>query len=323
MVKPHKLRDFAPETDAFLREVVAGLGQPQKQIPSKYFYDEEGSRLFDQITQLEEYYPTVTETKIMNDNIDEIVECIGHGSMLIEYGSGSSEKTKILLDHLDDLAVYIPVDISKDHLTQSAARIARRYPNLEVIPVAADYSAASSFTLPASRAVSHKVVYYPGSTIGNFHPHEAADFLERMRHVAGPGGGILLGVDLEKDPAILHAAYNDKQEVTARFNLNVLQRLNNELGANFDLEQWRHRAIYNGDARRVEMHLVSLSAQTVTIGHATFQFETGETIWTESSYKYSVARFEKLAREAGLEVSCVWTDARDFFSVQYLAAADD
>jgi dimethylhistidine N-methyltransferase len=318
MQKPFRLSDFAPESDTFLEEVLEGLQKPAKEIPSKFFYDERGSRLFEQITQLDEYYPTRTETSILRERIDEIVDCIGHGSMLIEYGSGSSEKTTILLDHLPDLAAYVPIDISKEHLIASAERIASKYPHLEVLPVAADYN-DSAFRIPlSSRSVSHRVVYYPGSTIGNFHPHEAVKFLERIAKVCGSGGGLLLGVDLKKDPSILHRAYNDSAGVTARFNRNVLRRVNKELGSNFDLEQWRHRAIYNEPEGRIEMHLVSLKDQAVRLAGKTIEVKAGETIWTESSYKYSVEQFELLANKAEFEVEEVWIDADRLFSVQYL-----
>lgn len=321
MARPLKLRDFAPEADSFLEEVLDGLQKPVREIPSKFFYDERGSRLFEQITQLDEYYPTRTEVRIMNDYVDEIVERIGHGSMLIEYGSGNSEKTRILLDHLPDLAAYVPIDISKEHLMSSAKSIAAKYPDLEVLPVAADYN-DSSFHIPlSSRSVSHRVVYYPGSTVGNFHPRDAIVFLQRIAKLCGSGGGLLLGVDLKKDPAILHAAYNDRDGVTAKFNLNILRRINDELGSDFQLDHWRHRAIYNKREGRVEMHLVSLKQQTVNLDGVIVEFEPGESIWTESSYKYSFGQFEALSNKAGFEVDKVWTDPERLFSVQYLTTS--
>jgi dimethylhistidine N-methyltransferase len=322
MAKLLKLTDFAPETDSFLEEVLEGLQKPVREIPSKFFYDERGSQLFEQITQLEEYYLTRTEVNILRENIDQIVACIGHGSMLIEYGSGSSDKTRILLDNLPDLSAYVPIDISKDHLMNSAGRIAVNYPDLEVLPVAADYN-DSSFSIPlSSKSVSHRVVYYPGSTIGNFHPDESVAFLERIGKVCGSGGELLLGVDLKKDPAILHSAYNDRAGVTAQFNINILRRINNELGGDFQLDQWKHRAIYNERAGRIEMHLVSLKNQVVHLAGARIEFNAGETIWTESSYKYSVEQFKGLSAQAGFEVSKVWTDPKRLFSVQYLTTSD-
>jgi dimethylhistidine N-methyltransferase len=319
MGKPQRTHDYTPETEDFLNEVLEGLQRDTKQICSKFFYDEAGSRLFERITELDEYYPTRTETAIMQQYIDEMVERVGDNAMLIEYGSGSSEKTTILLDHLHNLAAYVPVDISKEHLEESARRVAALYPHIDVIPVAADYSDAASFKIPrGSKPVSHRVIFYPGSTIGNFHPREAIAFLARMRNLCGANGGIILGVDVKKDPGILHAAYNDREGVTAEFNLNILRRINHELDADFDLSQWKHRAIYDADLGRVEMHLVSLAGQTVTIDDTKIQFKTGESIWTESSYKYSLVGFEKMAAEAGLRVAKVWTDDDALFSVQYL-----
>ena len=275
MSRPVKLNDFAPETNTFLDEVIAGLSRTTRELSSKFFYDERGSQLFEEITRLDEYYLTRTEIGILKDNMDDIADCVGEGAMLIEYGSGSSEKTTVLLDHLPNLAAYVPIDISKEHLLASARRIAARYPGIEVLPVAADYN-DPQFEIPtASRPVSHRVIYYPGSTIGNFHPPEAIAFLKRMHRVCGEGGGLLLGVDLEKDPAILHAAYNDKLGVTAEFNLNVLRRINRELRGDFDVDGWRHRAIYNEEKHRIEMHLVSKRRQRVTIGGESFDFEPG------------------------------------------------
>lgn len=321
MARPIKLSDYVTESDSLLEEVLDGLQKPVKEIPSKFFYDERGSRLFDQITQLEEYYPTRTETSILLDNIREIVSCVGRDAMLIEYGSGSSEKTRILLDHLSDLAAYVPIDISKEHLMRSARSIAINYPDLEVLPIAADYD-DSSFRIPQSaRLAARRVFYYPGSTIGNFHRDEAVEFLRRIASLCGSRGGLLLGVDLKKDPAILHSAYNDEMGITAEFNLNVLRRINREAGSDFDLKAWRHRAIYNEEAGRIEMHLVSLRKQDVHVDGLTISFEEGESIWTESSYKYSLEDFRGLSGEAGFEVEMAWTDSRHLFSVQYLTAS--
>lgn len=321
MGKPVHISDFAPETTSFMEEVVEGLQKSVKEIPSKFFYDERGSLLFEQITHLQEYYPTRTEAAILKDDIEEIVQCIGHGSMLIEYGSGNSAKTRILLDHLPDLSAYVPIDISKEHLLESSEKIAARYPDLEVLPVAADYI-DTVFKIPmSSRAISHRVVYYPGSTIGNFHPDDAVNFVKRIHKVVGKDGGLLLGVDLKKDPSVLFSAYNDAAGVTARFNLNMLRRINEEFGGDFDLAQWRHRAIYNEEKGRIEMHLVSLCDQVVHLGDTAITFRTGETIWTESSYKYSIEEFATLAHRAGFDVKKVWTDPGLLFSVQYLTTS--
>ncbi len=314
-----KLHDFADEAEDIYDIVVGGLQKPTKELPSKLLYDERGSALFEKITGLDEYYPTRTETRIMEENIDEMVTRIGHHSMIIEYGAGSSEKSQILLDNLQEPAAYVPIDISKEHLIRSAARLAERYPDLEILPVYADYN--DDFKIPASsRPVSRRVVYYPGSTIGNFHHDDAADFLRRITEIDGFGGDVLIGVDLQKDPGILHAAYNDSEGVTAAFNLNLLERLNRELGADFRLDRFRHRAIYNQELGRIEMHLVSLENQTVHIGAATIVFEAGETVWTESSYKYTVESFAAIAEQGGFQVEKIWMDDERLFSVQYLAA---
>ncbi|MFQ5510857.1 MAG: L-histidine N(alpha)-methyltransferase [Candidatus Krumholzibacteriia bacterium] len=313
-----KLHDLTDETESLSDVVITGLQKPVKELPSKLLYDERGSLLFDQITRLGEYYPTRTETAIMRTHIDEMVALIGPGSMIIEYGSGSSEKSQILLDHLEAPAAYVPIDISREHLVRSAVRIAKRYPQLEILPVCADYN--EDLEIPNSKKpVARRVVYYPGSSIGNFHSDEAVDFLRRIAAIDGFGGGLLIGVDLQKDPEILHAAYNDREGVTAEFNLNLLERLNRELGSNFRIDRFRHRAIYNRDAMRVEMHLISLDNQRVRIDDADIPFSKGETIWTESSYKYTVEGFAALAERGGFEVEKVWIDGQRLFSVQYLS----
>jgi dimethylhistidine N-methyltransferase len=320
MSQPLKLHDFITEEENLFDIVVEGLQKPAKELPSKLFYDERGSALFDQITRLDEYYPTRTETTIMRKHVGEMAERIGAGSMIVEYGSGSSEKSKILLDHVRDPAAYVPIDISREHLIRSASKIAKRYPDLEILPVCTDYE--RDFEIPnSSRPVSHRVVYYPGSSIGNFHYDEAVDFLQRMAPSKDPGGDLLIGVDLQKDPDILHAAYNDSEGITAEFNLNLLTRLNRELGSDFRVDRFRHRAIYNEELGRIEMHLVSLEQRTTHIDGVAIPFEEGETIWTESSYKYTVEGFAALAKEGGFEVEEVWMDDDKLFSVQYLAAS--
>jgi dimethylhistidine N-methyltransferase len=317
MSRPFGFRDFEPDVENLTQEVLDGLKEPVKKLPCKLFYDEQGSRLFEQICELDEYYPTRTETAIMKANIAEIAPLIGQGSMMIEYGSGNSEKTRILLDHLPDLAAYVPIDISREHLMRSAADIATAYPGLDVLPVCADYT--DHFELPNySRPVSHRVVYFPGSTIGNFHQDEAIDFLRRVANVCSSNGGLLIGVDLKKDPRILNLAYNDPAGVTAAFNLNILARLNRELGTDFQLDQFRHYAFYNESMGRIEMHLVSLTNQTVQLNGDRISIKAGEKIWTESSYKYTVEEFEGLAEAAGFKLRNVWTDKDRLFSVQYL-----
>ena len=314
------LHDFEPRLDSFHDEVVAGLTQDAKTLPCKFFYDERGSQLFDAICDLPEYYPTRTEMAIMRESVSEMVALLGPGCRLVEYGSGSSLKTRVLLDHAPDLASYVPVDISREHLRKSASALASAYPALEVLPVCADYT--QPFALPSGRRpVQHSVVYFPGSTVGNFHPRQAQDFLTRIAALCGAGGGLLIGVDLKKSSAILEPAYNDAQGVTAAFNLNLLTRINRELGADFDLAHWRHQARYNPVQGRIEMHLVSQADQQAHIGDVTIRFHAGETIHTECSYKYSLSDFDCLAQRSGWNVQRVWTDPQQLFSVQYLTVS--
>ena len=312
-----QLIDLCPETDTFLDEVREGLGQPQKALPPKFFYDAQGSQLFDEITELPEYYLTRTEIGIMQRYVGEMVERIGPRCLLVEYGSGSSLKTRILLDHLPAPAGYVPIDISREHLLQSAATLAAAYPGLRVIPVCADYTTA--FHLP-DLDDARTVVYFPGSTIGNFEPDQARAFLGRIAAFVGPGGGLLIGVDLKKDVAVVEAAYNDAQGVTEAFNKNMLARINRELGGTFDLDRFAHRAFYNAERGCIEMHLVSLDNQCVRIGALQIPFQQHETILTEYSYKYSLDDFAALAAAASFDVEQVWTDERQLFSVQDLIA---
>ena len=314
---PPALLDCAPDTATFLRESLAGLQTFEKTLPCKYFYDRRGSEFFDRICDLPEYYPTRTEAGIMQEHAGEMAALFGPDCLLIEYGSGSSTKTRILLDRLPHLAGYVPMDISREHLFATAEGLARSYPHLEILPLCADYTA--EFTLPRSQRLARsRVVYFPGSTIGNFHPDQAQAFLCHVANVCGPRGGLLIGVDLKKDVAVLNAAYNDSAGVTAAFNLNLLRRMNEELGADFDLAGFRHHAYYNALAGRIEMHLMSLRSQTARLGGLQIAFEEEETILTECSYKYSLADFARLAASAGLAVRKVWTDPDEKFSVQYL-----
>jgi L-histidine Nalpha-methyltransferase len=305
-----------------LKEVIEGLSKSRKELPCKYFYDERGSQLFDEICSLDEYYVTRTELDIMRTYIDEMSDVMGGQLMLVEYGSGSSEKIKIILDHVDGISTYVPIDISCQHLAKSAAQIAAKYKNLEVIPVCADYNKSFSIPKPKNN-ILHKIVYFPGSTIGNFHPVEARKFLRGIKDVAGPQGGLLIGVDLKKDTTILNSAYNDSQGVTAAFNLNQLKRFNRELGSNFDLANFKHKAFYNDKEGRVEMHIISQAPQEVRLNGTTISFNKDESIWTESSYKYSLAEFEAIAKDAGFSVKQVWTDKNNLFSVQYLNVEND
>lgn len=307
----------APPLDraAFLDDVLRGLQAHPRQLPCKYFYDAWGSRLFEEICELPEYYLARTERAIMSQSIAEIVEAIGPGSVLIEYGSGSSLKTCLILDRAPRLAGYIPIDISHAQLQSAAAALANRYPRIPIRPLCADYTRPYRLPhLPGTR----RVVYFPGSTIGNFPPPAAAGFLCHIARVCGPGGGLLIGVDLKKDPALLVPAYNDARGVTAAFNINLLQRINREFGADFHLDRFFHHARYDNPAGRIEMHLVSMGPQTVHLQGRHFTFTAGESIWTESSYKYSLEEFGRLAATAGFRVSRVWTDPARLFSVQYL-----
>lgn len=299
-----------------LEEVLAGLQKPQKVLSSKFFYDERGSELFEQITRLKEYYLTRTEYKIMQDHIGEITSAIGLESVIVEPGSGSSKKVRLLLDHLREVSAYIPVEISQEYLTDVVNELRREYPNLLIKPVCADYT--KPFQLPeVNKPFEYYVVFYPGSTIGNFYPDEAQRFLQMLSEFMVPGGGLLIGVDLKKDSAILEAAYNDSKGVTAAFNKNMLVRLNRELDADFNLEQFDHQAFYNEEKGRIEMHLVSVQNQTVHISGKSIPFKKGETIHTENSYKYSPDDFKMLVSD-WFEVEKIWTDDDDLFSLQYL-----
>jgi len=310
--------DLRPDASDFLQEVIAGLSRPQKELPPKFFYDERGCELFEAICALPEYYLTRTETALMREKAAEMARRLGPECLLIEYGSGSGRKTRILLEALRPVA-YVAVDIAAGQLAASSRELAREFPGTAITAVCADYT--RPFALPQPEPLARRrVIYFPGSTIGNFTVPEAAAFLERARASAGAGGGMLIGVDLKKDAARLDAAYNDAQGVTAEFNLNLLARINRELGAGFELSAFRHRAFYNAAMGRIEMHLESVKEQQVTIAGRAFRFRRGETIHTENSYKYSVAEFQELARGAGFEPAECWTDAERLFAVHYLAA---
>jgi len=317
---PISLHDLSPDVSQFRDEVWAGLSLPQKSLPCKYFYDERGSALFESICELPEYYPTRTELSIMEAHASEMAALLGDRCLLVEYGSGSSRKTRLLLDQLRDAAGYVPIDISRAALSASARALAAAYPRLEVLPVCADYT--DSFELPRARvAPERRGVYFPGSTIGNFTPPQAQRFLARMARVAGARGALLIGVDLKKDRATLERAYDDRAGVTAAFNLNLLVRINRELDGSFDLARFRHQARWDASAGRIEMHLVSTVAQTVRVAGRPFWFDAGDTIHTENSYKYDLANFAALAAGVGLAVREVWTDPARRFSVQYMTQA--
>lgn len=288
-----------------------------KELPSKYFYDDTGSHLFEQISRLEEYYPTRTELDILQARQAEIAELLGPHCLLIEYGSGNSQKTHVVLEALRSPAGYVPIEIAQDALQRAVRELEKSYPDLEVLPVCTDYT--GTFTIPTPTGpVVRRVAYFPGSTIGNFDPEPAQNFLKQIAHVCRKGGGLLIGVDLKKDCNLLHAAYNDRQGVTAHFNRHILERINTELAANFQLEQFAHYAFYHPWRSRIEMHLVSLQKQAVQIGAVEIPFKQGESIWTESSYKYTLEEFAQLAAVAGFSVQQVWTDPQEWFSVHYL-----
>ena len=308
--------DLQPEAGSFLDEVIAGLSQPQKALNPKYFYDQRGCELFEAICELPEYYPTRTEMAIMRARAPDIAQRLGPECVLIEYGSGSSRKTRALIAELNPVA-YVPIDIAGGHLRASALELAAAFPGLRIIAVCADYS--RPLALPEiDNLGARRIVFFPGSTIGNFTVPEAQQFLIHARRLAHAGGAMLVGVDLKKDYGVLHAAYNDAQGVTAAFNVNLLARINRELGADFNLAAFRHHAFYNAGAGRIEMHLASLEDQRVTLGGREFSFRAGETMHTENSYKYSIAEFQALARAAGFEADACWTDAQQLFGVHYL-----
>ena len=300
-----------------LDEIINGLSQSEKMISPKYFYDERGSQLFDKITRLPEYYPTETELGIMRANVGEIAGLVGKHASLIEFGSGSSLKTRVLLEHMNDLAVYVPVDISEDHLLDSARRIRAEFPGLEVLPVVADFTQPFQLPSPAIMPVRN-IVYFPGSTIGNFTHETASELLQVMHHEAGEGGALLIGVDLQKDPDIIRRAYNDSAGVTAEFNLNMLRHLNREFDADFDLDAYEHSAEYNENEGRVEIRLISDQDQEITVGNTSFSIDKDEAILTEYSHKYTLDGFAAMANGAGFRVARVWMDAERLFSVQYL-----
>ena len=303
-----------------LADAIDGLSRTDKSLPSKYFYDEEGSRLFDEITRLEEYYLTRTEESIMRRCGREIANALGPEVLLIEYGSGSSAKTRILLDRMQKMAGYVPVDISGEYLIKAAEQLRREFPHIPVLPVIADFTKPFNVPEPPGARRRH-VIYFPGSTIGNFTPDDACGVLRQMAELCGPQGGILVGVDLLKPGSTLHDAYNDSKGVTARFNLNLLARLNRELGCDFDLGSFRHRAFFNGEESRVEMELVSQREQQVRLNGCQVSFRAGEPLLTEYSHKYTDESFSKLAAGAGFVSRCVWTDPDSLFSVRYLEPA--
>ncbi len=313
--------ELSGSSASFAADVIAGLTATPKRLSPKYFYDRAGSELFERITELPEYYPTRTETGILTERARDIAKLIPEGAALIEFGSGSSTKTRIVLHETKSLAAYVPVDISAEFLSQQAGTLRADFPKIKMLPVAADFS--EPFELPGAVQQLPRAGFFPGSTIGNFEPHEACAFLRHAARVLGHGAVLIVGVDLVKDTGVLQRAYNDKQGVTAAFNLNLLKRINSELGAKIDLDSFEHHAFFNRERSRIEMHLASLKRQRLKLGGECIDFRAGETIHTENSYKYTVESFGALARGAGFVQTAVWTDARSYFSVHVLTLREE
>ncbi len=311
--------DFLGPGPSFRDDVLAGLALPQKSIPPKYFYDARGSKLFEAICELPEYYPTRTEMAIMERCIDEVVRLLGPDTQLVEFGSGAGVKTRLLIDRLEP-SLYVPVEIAESALREACADLAGRFPWLNINAVVADF--ARPLKLPEFMGVpiKRKAVYFPGSTIGNFTPAEAARFLANVREIVGSGGMLVIGVDLKKPKRVLDAAYDDAQGVTAEFNLNLLARINRELGGDFQLKRFRHKAYYDEALGRIEMHLESLYQQRVHVAGQRFDFKPGETIHTEISCKYTVEEFRTLAAGVRFHAEALWTDAGDLFAVHAMMA---
>jgi dimethylhistidine N-methyltransferase len=315
-----KTAPIAAPDNEFARALVEGLSASQKSLPCRFFYDAQGSELFERITELPEYYPTRAEIAILEAQAAGIAAKTPPGSVLIEFGSGSSRKTEIVLAGLSSLAAYVPIDVSGDALADAKQRLHERFPTLRVLPVIGDFRAELS--LPGELAERPRLGFFPGSTIGNFTPIEARALLEAMAHTLKNGGRLLIGIDLRKDVARLEAAYDDAAGVTAAFNLNILARANRDLGANFDLDAFAHEAKFNDAESRVEIHIVSKRAQTADVCGKTFAFEEGEKIHTENSYKYTIEGFQALARDAGWTPRSVWTDPDGLFSFHELVIVE-
>ena len=317
----HRQTAATASIDQFRTDVLRGLSSAPKSLACKYLYDERGSQLFDRICELDEYYPTRTELAILRESAAEIVQLLGDQVRLVEFGSGSSHKTRVLLDHARKLTRYMPVDISGDYLEKVAATLRKRYPRLQIEPVVADFTHLAQLPDDAQQH-ERTVVFFPGSTIGNFTPHEAAHLLRNIHSLCGPDGGLLIGIDLQKSHALLEAAYDDAEGVTAEFTLNLLRRINRELDADFQLDQFAHQANYNPLDGRIEISLVSQIAQRVAVAGQAISLSKAESIHVEYSYKYQIHEFARFARRAGWQLNCQWTDAKDFFAVLYFHAVD-
>jgi L-histidine N-alpha-methyltransferase len=306
------------QPELFRQDVIAGLSMHRKSLSSRWLYDERGSELFEQITQLEEYYPTRVETGILRANAGEVAAFIGKGAALIEYGAGAGVKTEIVIEALDAPRLYVPVDISGDFLDQAVISLRHRFPNIRVWPIVADFT--EDFEIPAGIPLKGRSAFFPGSTIGNLDYSETVSFLRRVRRHVGPRGTAVIGADLTKDVKVLLAAYDDRERVTAAFNLNLLARINRELEGNFRLERFAHEARWNSTNSAVEMHLVSLEAQTVVVDGQSFDFAAGEPIHTETSRKYNVKTLSAIVENAGWYIEEMWTDPRQSFGVFGLAS---
>jgi len=310
----------SPQSSAFETDVLEGLHATPKHIPAKYFYDAAGSQLFERITELPEYYPTRCEMKTLSAHAADIAKLIPAGAALVEFGSGSSKKARILLRAAPKLAAYVPVDICGEMIEQEAAELRPDFPQLKVLPVTADI--CNPFELPEEAKVApSRIGFFPGSTIGNFEPHEASAFLRNAANILGHGAKLIIGADLIKPVEVLNAAYNDTAGMTAKFNLNLLTRINRELGGTFRLNTFEHHAFYNRERHRVEMHLASLKRQKVRVAGETIDFRAGETIHTENSYKYSVESLTALARGVGWLPAGAWADEDKYFSIQAFTLA--
>lgn len=310
-----QFHDLAPPANDFRQEVLEGLSDRPRHIPPKYFYDARGSQLFDAICEQPEYYPTRIEISLLEYYARDIAEHIGPDCVLVELGSGASKKARILFDSLKPSG-YMGVDISREFLLGATEKLATEYPWLEVHAVCADFS--QLLEIPTSHHEKHLVAFYPGSSIGNFDPEDAVTFMEQVGQMLGSGGKLLIGIDLKKDDSILHAAYNDAAGITAQFNLNLLKRMHDELGAEYEPNAFAHEAFYNEGMGRIEMHLVSTCNTRLVIDDKRFQFHLGDSIHTENSYKYSIEEFQQLADRAGFDVEKVWTDRKEYFSLQLL-----
>jgi len=312
-----RLTDLHPTPDDILGDVLAGLSQAPKRLPSKYFYDRRGSELFEQITRQPEYYPTRIELQLLADRGAGIAEAVGPRAHVVEYGSGSGRKTRLLLDALEDPVAYTPIEISESALLASVERLDREFGDVEVLPVLADFTRPVPLPRP-SREADHALVFFPGSTLGNFVHAQSLRLLRAMRETMGERGGALVGIDLQKSPDVIEAAYNDAAGVTAAFTLNLLARLNRDIGSDFDPDAFAHRAVYVREAGRIETFLVSRRAQDVTVEGRRFHFEAGEAMQVEYSHKYTDAGFAALAAEAGLRVAHRWNDPLDWFGLRLL-----